>query len=154
MCEMTLIYLKTGRSFDESVRLGAVKLDRDILSLEKNKKNVVMQQPKSRKVRLFVEFKRDLESVSKVKVGKLELLESIKTKYDTFLALKQKTKTATTQYRAQSFTLLALWFLSLSSLIWQNKVFLYKNTVIISLLMMLAGLTLSKAILIKTEFRL
>ena len=154
MCEMTLIYLKTGRSFDESVRLGAAKLDRDILDFKKNKKNVVVQQPKSRKLRLFVYFTRDLESVSKVKVGKLELLESIKTKYDTFLALKQKTKTATTQYRAQSFTLLALWLLSLSSLLWQNKLILYKNTVLLSLVMMISGLILSRAILIKTEFRI
>lgn len=154
VCEMTLIYLKTGRSFDESLRLSFAKTDMDFLNLKKDKKNVVMQQPKSRNLCLFEEFQLDLHHISKVRLGKLELLESTKTKYDTFLSLKQKTKTATTQYRAQSSTLIALWLLSLTSLIWQNKVFLYKNIIILSFLMMIAGLVLSRFILIKTEFRI
>jgi len=154
MCEMTLIYLKTGRSFDESVRLSSSKIGGYFLKFTQDKKNVVVQQPKSRKVRLFEDFEQDLNQVAKVQVGKLELLESVKTKYDTFLSLKQKTQTATTQYRAQSSTLVALWLLSLTSLIWQDKFFVHQNTIVVSLVMMVLGLILSRRILIKTEFRI
>jgi len=154
VCEMTLIYLKTGRSFSESVHKSLNNLDDDLFKYEEIKKNVVMQQPKSRKSQLLQDFQHDLSSVEKIQVGKLEFLDSIKTKYSSLLALKRKIKTATTQYRAQSCTLILLWFLSFAVLVWQNKVHLHQKPVVLSFLMMIAGLTLSKKILIKTNFRI
>lgn len=154
ICEMTLIYLKTGRSFHEALRLSLDKTGGDFFKFCEDKKNVVMQQPKSSKSQIFVSFQQDLARVGSVKVGKQELLQTIKAKYDSINSLKQKLNTATTQYRAQSFTLIILWTASFSSLIWQNKLFLYKNTVVMSFFLMMSGLLLSKKILIKNEFRI
>jgi len=112
ICEMTLIYLKTGRSFNESLRISVGKVDSEIFKFCEIKKNVVMQQPKSSKSQL------------------------------------------STQYRAQSLTLILLWCGALLSLTLQSKVFLYKEAVFSSLLMMALGLILSKKILVKNEFRI
>jgi len=154
ICEMTLIYLKTGRSFHESLRQSLNKVDAKTFKFCEKKKNVVMQQPKSSKSQLFVVFQQDLARVSNIDVGKQELLKSTRDKYSSLLSLKQKLKTATTQYRAQSFTLIFLWCGAVLLLTWQGKVLLYKGAVFISFLMMALGLALSKKILVKDEFRI
>ena len=118
------------------------------------KNNVVLQQPKSRFFTIFSELEHDLNQILTQKVSQKDLIEHIKKKYQKKLTLFQKTKIALSQYKSQSFVILFFWFCALAFLISQGLFLKYINIVIISLAFMLAGLYLSKKMLIITDFRI
>lgn len=152
--EMTSIYMRAGRSFVDSTHKSQQ------MSLNKRnctfliKKNVVMQQPKSRNHQIFDELREDLQLLANLKVGKLELLDFLKQKFETNMLLKQKIKVSTTQYRAQSAVLLLFWSLCLISLIYKSSIEKYIHITTISFLMLIIGHMLSKKMLVKNDFRI
>lgn len=152
--EMMSIYMRTGRSFVGSVQKS------QMMSLEKYgctfliKKNVVMQQPKSRNHQIFDELRDDLQLLAHLKVGKLEFLDFLKQKFETNLLLRQKLKVSTTQYRAQSAVLLLFWSLCLLSLIYQGSLKQHMTVTTLSFLMLILGHLLSKKMLVKHDFRI
>jgi len=152
--EMTLVYMRTGRSFADSISNAQQKSfnSKDLYFLIK--KNVVMQQPKSRNGKNFDQLNKNLQSVADLKVGKMDLLSFLKQKFETQLLLKQKIKVSTTQYRAQTAVLFLFWCLCLASLTYQKTAITHLNVIIVSFTLMVLGHLLSKAILLKETFRI
>ena len=117
------------------------------------KKNVVLQQPKSRFFRVFSELEADLNAVLNQKVGQKDLIEHIKKKYQKRLSLHLKTKIALSQYYSQSFVICFFWLCAVCFLISQSLFMEYSKTVLLSFILLLFGSFVSKKLLIVTDFR-
>ncbi|MGH1469500.1 MAG: hypothetical protein ACRBBP_11630 [Bdellovibrionales bacterium] len=118
------------------------------------KKNVVLQQPKSRNCTIFSELTQNLNTLSQQNLGKRELLTFIKYKFQLNSELEQKIQLSSTQYKTQSFALIFFWIISLISLMAQEQFFVYRNTIALSLILMILGLLLAKKLIVKTGFRI
>ncbi len=154
LLECVGIHLQMGQSFPNSLGLALANLpthsDLDIFF----KKNVVLQQPKSRNCPIFDELTQNLNTLSQQSLGKKELLGFIKHKFQLNSELEQKIQLSSTQYKAQSYALIIFWFLALLNLMNQGVALLYINTIAFSFFLMSAGLLLSRKLLVKTKFRI
>lgn len=154
LLDLISLNLRTGLSFDESLRLALPSLPQHIKIKLSPEKNIVVQQPKSRFCSVFSDLEHDLNTVSQQNFRKNELLISILQKYRNQNHIETKIQISTTQYRVQSFVLLLFWICAAALLFAQGIFFKYKFTVSISFFLMLLGLFLAKKILARTTFRI
>lgn len=154
LLECISIHLQMGQSFLNSLGLASRNLPPYSNLHIFLKKNVVLQQPKSRKCTIFNELEQNLNTLSQQNLGKRELLSFIKYKFQLSFELEQKIQLSSTQYKTQSFALIFFWILSFINLVAQGYLSIYKNMVLISVLLMVLGLLLAKKLIVKTEFRI
>ncbi len=148
------IHLQMGQSFTNSLGLALKNLPSNSTLEIFLKKNVVLQQPKSRNCTIFSELTQNLNTLSQQNLGKRELLTFIKYKFQLNSELEQKIQLSSTQYKTQSFALIFFWIISLISLMAQEQFFVYRNTIALSLILMILGLLLAKKLIVKTGFRI
>jgi hypothetical protein len=148
------IHLQLGRSFQNSIGLASKNLPSECFVEIFFIKNVVVQQPKSRKCSVFHELETDLNTLSQQNLGKKELLTFTKDKFLLNYELEQKIQISSSQYKAQSYTLIFFWLVTFLWHIKQGSHLNYSKTILISFLLMLLGLMLSKKLLMKTHFRI
>lgn len=148
------IHLQMGQSFINSLGLASKNLPPSSGLNIFFKKNVVLQQPKSRNCTVFYELEQDLATLSQQNLGKRELLGFIKRKFQLNFELEQKIRLASTQYRTQSFALIFFWAAALIGLILNGSIYIYIKTVILSGILMVLGLILAKRLLVRNAFRI
>lgn len=146
--------LKIGLSFEESLRRSSSVFQRGICLKTDLKKNVVLQQPKSRFSPLFRDLEHDLQALQQQKFRKSDLISSFIKKYETNFKIENKIRVATTQYRVQSLVLLIFWFLALVFLYLQNLHGDYKKTIGLSFILMLLGFYFARKLLVKSRYRI
>ncbi len=154
LLECISIHLQIGQSFINSLTLALKNLPPNSSIDISFKKNVIVQQLKSRNCTIFNELTRDLNTLSQQNLGKQELLSFIKYKFQLNSELEQKINLSSIQYKTQSCALIFFWLASFSSLFLQNQFFLHLNIILISLLMMTLGLLLAKKMIVKVNFRI
>lgn len=152
--DITLANVKFGRSVREAMKKSSEILIKNNHLVFTLKKNVVLQQPKSRFYKIFYEFESDLNKILSQQISQKDLLTFTKHKYLKKLALLQKTKISLSQYKSQTIVILTFWFLAFSFLVFQKLVTTYFFTVLLSLFLNLCGVLVSKKMLTKSEFRL
>ena len=151
--DITLANVKFGRSVRESMKKSSGVLIKNNHLVFTLKKNVVLQQPKSRFYKIFHEFESDLNKTLSQKISQKDLLAFTKHKYQKKLALIQKTKVSLSQYKSQTIVVLSFWLLAFSFLVFQKLLVTYLFTVLLSLALNLCGVFVSKKMLTKSEFR-
>ena len=152
--DLIIAKIRFGRGIKESIANSHY-----IITLKSHvnflfKKNVVLQQPKSRFFKIFHELEDDLSTILDQKVGQKDLIEHIKKKYQKRLVLHQKTKIALSQYHSQSLVIGFFWLAANGFLISQDLFLKYINIVLISFLLLLIGSFISKKLLVVNEFRI
>ncbi len=148
------IHLQMGQSFTNSLGLALKNLPSNSNLNINLKKNVVLQQPKSRNCTIFSELTQNLNTLSQQNLGKRDLLTFIKYKFRLNSELEEKIELSSTQYKTQSYALIFFWLISLAALVTQGQLFTYKNTVLLSFCLMLLGILLAKKLIVKTQFRI
>jgi len=152
--DLTVTKARFGRGIREAIitshHIITIRSHVDLLC----KKNVVLQQPKSRFFRVFSELEEDLNAVLNQKVGQKDLIEHIKKKYQKRLSLLQKTKIALSQYYSQSFVISFFWLCAICFLVSQGLFFDYSKTILLSFALLLFGSYVSKKLLIINDFRI
>lgn len=151
--DITLANIKFGRSVRESMFKSSRALIKNNHLVFTLKKNVVLQQPKSRFYKIFHEFESDLNKILSQKMSQKDLLTFTKHKYQKKLTLFQKTKISLSQYKSQTIVIFSFWILAFSFLVFQKLAGEYILTVLLSLFLNMFGVVVSKKVLTKSEFR-
>ncbi len=132
LLECINIHLQIGQSFTNSFTLALKNLPPNSSMNLFFKKNVIVQQLKSRNCTIFNELTEDLNKLLQQNLGKQELLSFIKYKFQLNFELEQKINLSSIQYKTQSCALIFFWLASLLSLFLQNQFFLHLNIILIT----------------------
>ncbi len=152
--DLLLVNLSFGRSLHVSIEHSGY-----ILGLENKKKrnvckNVVMQQLKSSSLLYFRNLHAELDKLSNIRIGILDLIRFNQENFKYELMLLEKKNVVLTQFYVQSLVVLCLWLICITYLIFTDQVFTHLKLILISSFLMCCGFLVSKKLLCKSEFQI
>jgi len=148
------VNLRFGKSFSVALESSAQVL------MPKNKKNanvcknVVMQQLKSSSYAYFLNLHDEIEKLSKVKIGVMDLIEFNYESLRYENLFRQKKSAALSQFYVQSVVVGSMWLICITYLLLKESFFNYQKLILVSFLLMLLGFYISYRLLCKSEFRI